>query len=115
MEGRGPPRYAERLSHLVSTERQGASTYVVIDAPSGWLIQAGHRRDICGWLGRALANGFVRGPRMRLSPHDFAPFLVALRPIISLDSPHYTFYGQRLSLIHISEPTRQAEISYAVF
>src|SRR5665647_3556558 len=48
MEGRGPPRYAERLSHLVSTERQGASTYMVIDAPSGWLIQAGHCCDICG-------------------------------------------------------------------
>src|SRR5450759_4719884 len=36
------------LSREEVTERQGASTYMVIDAPSGWLIQAGHRRDICG-------------------------------------------------------------------
>src|SRR5665213_3421327 len=28
---------------------------------------------------------------------------------------NFTTYGQVLSLIHISEPTRQAEISYAVF
>ena len=27
----------------------------------------------------------------------------------------YDFYSYDLSLIHISEPTRQAEISYAVF
>ena len=47
---------------------------------------------------------------------------VTLTKAVSLDSKNYLFLylsiapeTQPLSLIHISEPTRQAEISYAVF
>src|SRR5674476_1578866 len=43
--------------------------------------------------------------RESISPEDIAPY----QGPISADNPLY------LSLIHISEPTRQAEISYAVF
>ena len=35
--------------------------------------------------------------------------------VVTAELPPFVKPGQRLSLIHISEPTRQAEISYAVF
>ena len=45
---------------------------------------------------------------MQLSPKEFEyQFRCLYRPL--------NMYALRLSLIHISEPTRQAEISYAVF
>src|SRR5450631_2375817 len=45
MEGCGSPRYAECVSHIVATDRRRVSTGEVVDAPSGRLIQAGHRGD----------------------------------------------------------------------
>ena len=42
-------------------------------------------------------------------------FILAITPKEPLDYSDVDEMERRLSLIHISEPTRQAEISYAVF
>src|SRR5678809_792847 len=44
-------------------------------------------------------------------PHSYIEFVAFLK--VGFKIPYRTVQG--LSLIHISEPTRQAEISYAVF
>src|SRR5450631_353529 len=45
MEGYGSAVHPERVSHFVATDRRPVSTHVVIDAPPGRLIQAGHGSD----------------------------------------------------------------------
>src|SRR5678809_263244 len=80
---------------------------------------------ICTWLAAALpqlsASDQVRV--MTLAPGQFplatASEKVAFNPVEQLSASSVTspvaVTDASLSLIHISEPTRQAEISYAVF
>src|SRR5665213_3064524 len=50
------------------------------------------------------------------SPSRFRePFVLATPPKLTFVNPSSSLLMWNLSLIHISEPTRQAEISYAVF
>jgi len=62
MERRALSCDLERVSHVVTTERDGMGTHVVVDAPSGRLIQTGHRsHGRCG-LGGSPLRGHVTQP-----------------------------------------------------
>src|SRR5678809_1697515 len=62
-----------------------------------------------------------RPPRSTLDRSSAASDVYKRQPVVSCNDLRHVIKGandpatQRLSLIHISEPTRQAEISYAVF
>src|ERR1035437_7865865 len=60
MEGCGPPRDNERISHVVATYWQPTSAHVVIDAPPGRLLQTCPRRHICSSLPDSLVRSRPR-------------------------------------------------------
>src|SRR5665213_261170 len=73
-------------------------------------------QDYIGLLNEiSLQLGLTTSPLISLSSVSHNPLLVtvALTGIVLTDS--VTHATQTISLIHISEPTRQAEMSYAVF
>src|SRR5665213_3538298 len=61
----------------------------------------------------SLPHGVSRRPRPRGARSAAGPRYRELSEITSPSAPSRLWWN--LSLIHISEPTRQAEISYAVF
>src|SRR5665213_3334909 len=71
------------------------------------------------WMGTGAREGLVMRVSMsRSSMNPTLPVRGLLRQVLVDDagcSGGFVWAGEDLSLIHISEPTRQAEISYAVF
>ncbi|KDA51747.1 Mobile element protein [Leuconostoc mesenteroides subsp. cremoris T26] len=60
---------------------------------------------------RAIARFIKRSPStVSIEIHQVTPYKAEIAHALALKKRHL-----HLSLIHISEPTRQAEISYAVF
>src|SRR5674476_1084356 len=78
-------------------------TFVILEKITG-LERFIRPIDACGSMMRSLKNTFVPAGHWQLI-WRLLPFLLPASPIAFL---------LELSLIHISEPTRQAEISYAV-